>query len=342
MKDLTFGRLRDLGGLPDLTLHLAGEEGLGRAFCDQGLPTALLQSPDAPVPMRDLVGLYQRTADVVCIRSLGLDASRDIRFEEHGPVAEYILQAHSLLEALERLRVSLPYHEGGSSIEIRADGDELRVGYRNTHQQAIGWRHAGDFTLCLIVSLIKAYMGSDWQPSRIEVCCEKGPWIQDHEDCFLAPIRYERDLTAVFIDREEAMSSSGVRNKKPERNLTLGDLDRLQCALPQNILEAVSHVIGHRLIDGVSDLEGAAAKLGLGPRTLQRRLGDFGTSYRELLRNLRIRRAQELLTQTDYPVGQIALNLGYASSAQFIRAYKAEIGCSPTMLRREKASSPKW
>ena len=337
MTALAFGRIRDLGGLPDLVLHLAGKEGLSRAFRDQGLPITLLECPDAPVPMRHLVGLYQRAANVVGVRSLGLDASRDIRFEEHGPVAEYILQAHSLLEALERLRVSLPYHEGGSSLEIRADGDEFRVGYRNNHQQVNGWRHAGDFTLCLIVSLIRAYLGSDWRPSRIEACYGKGPWEQDHEDFFQAPFRYDPSLTTVIIDREQVMSSDGVRIAKPERTLTLGDLVRHQPALPKNILEATMNIIGHRLIDGSSDIEGAAVQLGLGSRTLQRRLGDYGTSYRDLLLRCRMRRARELLAEPNMSVRHAGQELGYTSTPQFTRAFKARLGVTPQEFRRSIA-----
>ncbi|MGI9491722.1 MAG: AraC family transcriptional regulator ligand-binding domain-containing protein [Geminicoccaceae bacterium] len=337
MTNLDFGRLRDLGGLPDLLRDLAGDEGLSRVFRDQGLPVTLLDAPDTPVLMRDLVGLYQSGADVVGVRSLGLDASRGIKFEEHGPVAEYILQAPTLHQALERLRVALPYHESGSSLEIKADGDALRVGYRNVHQHLNGWRHAGDFTLCLIVSLIRAYLGSDWQPSRIEVCYERGPWEQDHEDLFAAPVRYDPNRIAVFIDRELIMSSDGAPNSKPKRILTLGDLARHQHTLPRNILEATTNIIGHRLLDGMSDLEGAAARIGLEPRTLQRRLSDFGASYRDLLLRCRMRRARELLVEPDMTVRQVGQALGYTSTPQFARAFKARLGATPSEFRRSIA-----
>ena len=337
MTDLAFGRVRDLGGLPDLVLHLGGKEGLSRAFRDQGLPITLLECPDAPIPMRDLVGLYQRAANVVGIRSLGLEASRDVNFEEHGPVAEYASQAQTLHQALERLRFALPYHEGGSSLEIRADGDELRVGYRNHYQQTYGWRHSGDFSLCIIVSLIRAYLGSDWRPSRIEACYGKGPWEQDHEDFFHAPFRYDPSLTSIIIDREQAMSSDGLRIAKPERILTLGDLARLQPKLPQNILEATMIVIGHRLIDQSFDIEGAAAQLGTSSRTLQRRLGDRGTGYRDLLLRCRMRRARELLAKPDMTVRHVGQELGYASTPQFTRAFKARLGATPQEFRRSIA-----
>ena len=52
--------------------------GLTRAFRDQGLPVALLATPDAVVPMQDLVLLYHRAAVIAGNRSFVLDASKDL------------------------------------------------------------------------------------------------------------------------------------------------------------------------------------------------------------------------------------------------------------------------
>ena len=93
MTELGFGRLRDLGGLPDLLRHLAGEEGLHRAFRDQNVPLELLDVPDALVPMRDIVALYQRASEIACLRSFGLQATREFEIVDHGLTGQYIMQA---------------------------------------------------------------------------------------------------------------------------------------------------------------------------------------------------------------------------------------------------------
>ena len=337
MTNLTFGRIRDVGGLPDLVLNLAGEEGLNRLFQYQGLPIGLLENPDAPVLMRDLIALYQRAADIVGMRSFGLKASRDIEVKEHGPAGRYILQASSLLEALERFRAALPYHEAGSRLDIKTDGDALHIGYWNVHQHFNGWRHAGDFTLCLLGSLIGSYLGSDWRPLRIETCYVAGPWEQDHEDLFSAPVRYRCGQISIVLDRETVESNVCKHTCEPAPTLTLGDLARLQDPLPRDIVGATTYIVEHRLIDGESDLEGAAVRLGLGPRTMQRRLGNCGTSYRDVLLRCRMRRAKELLNETGNTVNQIGLDLGYAATPQFTRAFKSQVGCPPQEFRRQLA-----
>jgi len=117
---------------------LAGDEELSRAFRDQGLPTALLATPDAAVRMRDLIGLYRCAAEITGVRSFGLQASTGVRVEQHGLFGQYLMQARNLPHALERFRTALPYHESGSSLEIEAKGNEIRIGYRNLHQGLVG------------------------------------------------------------------------------------------------------------------------------------------------------------------------------------------------------------
>lgn len=58
----------------------------------------------------------------------------------------------------------------------------------------------------------------------------------------------------------------------------------------------------------------------------------------ELLRAIRMRRAVELLTTTDWPVKRIAATVGYRSRTYFSRAFKAEQGQPPEVYRRRVAA----
>lgn len=60
----------------------------------------------------------------------------------------------------------------------------------------------------------------------------------------------------------------------------------------------------------------------------------FGTGPIDLLRTVRLRRAAELLTNSDLPVKRIASLVGYDSRTYFSRAFKVEHGLSPDQFRR--------
>lgn len=334
MDAIGYGRMRDLGGLPDLLQSLAGDAGLARAFRDQDLPLALLTAPDATVPMRDILALYHRASEITGRRSFGLEASADVDISQHGEMGSYITQAPDLVRATTRFRAALPYYETGSTLGIEARGREVRIAYRNIYQDLVGWRHVGDFTLCVIADLVAGYLGRDWRPLRIETCYDEGPWIQDLEDHFGAPVRHGQRSVAIILDREAIRASARRPDTHDDWLVSLGDLRRLGATLPRTFPQIVENIVKRRLISGSADLDGAAAMLGLGPRTVQRRLGDHGLSYRDLVVRCRMRHACELLTEADAAIGKIARSLGYASTPQFIRAFKSRIGITPKEYRR--------
>lgn len=68
-------------------------------------------------------------------------------------------------------------------------------------------------------------------------------------------------------------------------------------------------------------------------RTLRRRLGDEGTSYRVLSEGLRRSLATELLADRRLSIEQIAGRLGYADGATLSHAFKRWTGVSPTQFR---------
>ncbi|MCQ8895372.1 AraC family transcriptional regulator [Limnobacter humi] len=64
-------------------------------------------------------------------------------------------------------------------------------------------------------------------------------------------------------------------------------------------------------------------------RTLRRRLADEGTTFRDLLAEVRQTMAEELLLSTGLSVSEVSARLGYASTSAFIHAFQKWRNCSP-------------
>ena len=72
----------------------------------------------------------------------------------------------------------------------------------------------------------------------------------------------------------------------------------------------------------------------MSPRTLRRKLTEAGTSYRALQDEVRQALAEELLSTGALTVSDVALRLGYAEAASFIRAFKRWTGRTPSAYLR--------
>ncbi|WP_167475157.1 AraC family transcriptional regulator [Nocardia arthritidis] len=88
------------------------------------------------------------------------------------------------------------------------------------------------------------------------------------------------------------------------------------------------------------DQAAVAAELFISSRTLARRLSEEGTSFRALVDEVRQLLAEELLGNTDMTTEQVAVRLGYADAASFIRAFRRWNGCPPKEFRQHRQSIP--
>jgi AraC-like DNA-binding protein len=86
-------------------------------------------------------------------------------------------------------------------------------------------------------------------------------------------------------------------------------------------------------------MQAVAARLGFSRRTLHNQLAREGTSYRELVEELRNTLAQELLASSHVSVDEIAVRLGYADTSSFVAAFKRWNGVPPGEYKRALAVS---
>lgn len=76
---------------------------------------------------------------------------------------------------------------------------------------------------------------------------------------------------------------------------------------------------------------------GLSERTLARNLANSGTSFREILDQVRMDFGKELLLHSDLPVHGIAERLGYSEASAFVRSFNRQFSVSPAKWRKGQA-----
>ena len=75
-----------------------------------------------------------------------------------------------------------------------------------------------------------------------------------------------------------------------------------------------------------------AKQLNMSTRTLNRLLKENGCTYRNLLKQVRIQKAMQLLKQGKMSITEIGHYLGYADTASFTKAFKSQQGVSPSQF----------
>jgi len=71
-------------------------------------------------------------------------------------------------------------------------------------------------------------------------------------------------------------------------------------------------------------------------RSLQRHLSEMGTSYSELVAEVRLDAACHLLVESNARISDIALRLGYAGPSSFSRTFMRLMKIQPVIYRRQQ------
>jgi hypothetical protein len=87
-------------------------------------------------------------------------------------------------------------------------------------------------------------------------------------------------------------------------------------------------------------LDEVAASMGVSVATLSRRLKAQGIRWRDLVNDRRMHAAARLLRQSQRDVAEIALSVGFAESASFVRRFGRHFGTTPQRFRRAGGEKP--
>lgn len=107
------------------------------------------------------------------------------------------------------------------------------------------------------------------------------------------------------------------------------------------LLERIMRAIETRICDPQFNVEALSAEVGISRAHLHRKMKDLiGIAPADYIRNIRLRRACEMLTNPDLDISQIAFGLGFSSQSQFSTSFKKFTGVSPSEYRLRNTTPP--
>lgn len=329
-------RARGFGSLPEFVERQAGERTLVDIFEKVGLPLALRDDPMMPLPLPSMMNLFERAACALDNRAFGLEVGEQMTHRGYGLWIDYSTGAETLGGALHRLVATSWAHQSGGRMELVDEGDHKVLRFCSPATALSRVQHS-DHMLAPMRAFMRLYLGPRWNPAWAEVDYTRDAGAGAVEDRLQAALRCERPGAGVAVRGDELGRRRGQSHPIPrlDRVITLRDVlaDVILANAPEPA-RAISAVVALRLLDGRSDIEGAAAFVGLSVQGLQRRLREKGYTYREIVGAARAARAMRLLLETRMSVLSIALSLGYETHAAFTRAFTRRMGCSPLEYRR--------
>lgn len=321
-----------MGPLPAMVDQSAGLPALERIFGRAGLPLGIVDELNSRIPLVSLHRLFEAAAREVGDECFGLRVGLRMDPLSYGAWGRYVAGGRTLGGSLRRTVRTLWMLQGGTRFSLEQIDGHVVWRYSRAAIALEDRRQHSLHVLPALVSLVRRHLGRDWLPSWIEFDFARPLRRAAIEEVFPVETRYGSAAVGIAIPAA-AISARLIEEWNDDRPVTYSDLLAAEDFASGRELRDIAGLIGMRLLDGEDDLDGLAHRLGLGPRTLQRRLALHGTSYRALLDRAKLIRAMSLLRETDLSVTQIALALGYQESPNFTRAFKKMSKSTPTEFR---------
>jgi AraC-like DNA-binding protein len=218
----------------------------------------------------------------------------------------------------------------------RSDGAAIEVEFVGLPRYAA--RHNMEFAAAGVRTALRTITGRNVTPTSVTFSHNRNSDLRDFERFFGCPVEFGAQNTVLQISTDALHLPLITADPKLLRVLRpyCDAASKARDIRPGTLRSAVEAEVEKLLPHGKAKAENVAKALALSLRTLARRLADEGTTYGDVVDQLRRSLAIQYLKDPGMSLGQIAWLLGYEGSTSFNHAFKRWTGRSPSADRNEK------
>jgi len=307
---------------------------------NSGLKLEQLQDPETPLPNDVMARVLSQSALTTHCDHFGLELGKRQDLSSYlGILGDIGQSATTLGDALTELFNLMRIYTEATLWQLRCDGE---VGYVICSLIEVsdgGYKQIEQLVITLFWRFMDLLTAHHWHPAMVEFTFSRPSDLVPYRRVFDAPVVFDADFCGVVFH------SSDLKLRLPKHDEVRHDklyqfAHGVKNARPRDLREEVRILIRKNLeLQRVGE-EDLTRFFPFEKRTLQRKLKAQGTSYRELLLEVRTVRAMELLANSDISVTRLAERLCYAGVANFTKAFSHYAGVPPTVWRAQSWKRP--
>jgi len=181
--------------------------------------------------------------------------------------------------------------------------------------------------------------GTDVTPREVSFAHSTPDDKAPYAALFRCPVRFGAPASEIVFDAKDLALPVSTANAGVEAILERYMTEMLE-RLPRNesFVERVRTVVARKLCEGPPTLAKTARELHSSPRTVQRRLGAYGTRYTDVVDFVRRELGLRLVAEGRLSITEIAFLLGFDEVSGFRSVYKRWTGTAPSRARLNELS----
>jgi len=286
--------------------------------------------PEARISYEAVARLGARALEVLGDENFGLHLAADVRDTKHFDPGVLLLMASPTVRvALQRMIAYQRYWGDGQRASLQRVRGGLVIRYRLPGAMGLYARHAHECAMAEIALGVRSLAGPQQLPREVRFSHARPRHTDEHRQVFGCPVVFDANATEVVYD-DAVLDARMAHANDAFAAIFAQQVESALARLPpaSSTSEHVALVARTALAAGGCTLSGTARALGLGARTLQRRLHAEGTSFGAVTDALRRELSLAYLGR-GLPVAEVAGLLGYADTTAFHHAFRRWTGFTP-------------
>ena len=271
---------------------------------------------------------------------LGLHVAAEMDLRSIGILFYLTGSARTVSEALENFaRYSKTTNEA-LVVDISRRKDEVTLTIR--HVQEFDEPHRQFFELVALwfIRTLHRQTNRHFNPVRVTFTHARNSDLREVHRLLCCPVDFAQAVDTWVLPRR-VMDLPIVSGDRYLLQILTARADDLLAE--RHSVSELQSMVANQLVDllpsGESGAAAIALRLGMSRRSFTRHLAEEGTTFGEILEQLRRRLAARYLADDRMSLQQIAWQLGYSEPSAFTHAYKRWTGTSP---RRARKKPPLW
>ena len=319
--------------LPEVLRTLGADP--ARLLEEVGLSLSLFDTPSNTFTFASRGRLLAHCVERTGCQHLGLLIGERSNLSSLGLVGLLARYSPDVGTALHSLVRYLHHYTRGATTTLIVEGQLVILDYK-IHQPATeGTDQVGDGAVAIMVNIMRELCGPEWTPSQVMFAHRKPDNVEPFRRFFRSPLRFDAEQNAIVFLAD--WLSLRLPEVSPElRRLLKEQISLIEARHRNDFPEQVRIVLRTALLTDRTSAEDIAAVFSIQSRTLNRRLSEFGLSFRDLVEQQRYEIARQALTDTAMDLYDIAALLGYADASAFTRAFRRWSGTTPAAWRSTK------
>lgn len=301
-----------------------------------GLSVADLANRDLLVPARAEVILIELAAHAAGDAVFGIRMAEGANPRDAG-LLFYLFNATA---AIRQALTLLPRYVGIANASIRMSVAFSTTGGAEAEIQYVGLRrrelkHAAEYHLAFVMKVLREIAGRPFSPLQVTFAHHRSFAIRDVERYFAAPVQFDAASDRLRFSKD-ALDLPVIYADQRLLEILQPYCDRvaaLRGGPTASFRMIVENEIQKLLPYGQARIDAIANAVGISSRSLGRRLAEEGTSFSDVLDDLRRALSLQYLAEPGLSIEQITHLLGYGDTGSFAHAFRRWTGNSPTQVR---------